>query len=159
MSVLVSHPEGFAILSDEQVSSICTAVLRAEGEPTTPEISVSFVDDVEIAALNQQYRGEEGPTDVLSFAFRDEINPEFAMPAQTLLEMRPEILGDIVISLDTAARYAATYEMTLQRELAFLLIHGTLHLLGYDHADESEEREMFALQERYYAEVIAALGI
>jgi len=105
------------------------------------EVSVSYVDDEEIHALNRTYRGVDRPTDVLSFALLD--GEEDFPPVASL----PEPLGDIVISIPTAVRQAAEYEHTVAREVAFLLVHGFLHLIGYDHQDEGSEREMFAIQD------------
>lgn len=87
------------------------------------EISLVFTDDKTIQELNKNYRGKDKPTDVLSFSQLE--NPEFGI--------EPITLGDLVISVETAKRQAKKYEHSLQREIERLLIHGTLHLLGYDH--------------------------
>jgi probable rRNA maturation factor len=96
------------------------------------ELSLVITDDQEIADLNQQYRNRKGPTNVLAFAMNE---GEFA-------GLTPELLGDVVISADTAAREADEAGITLSRRLDFLLTHGILHLFGYDHeksdADEAE---------------------
>ena len=96
------------------------ALLRREAVPGDPEISVVLCDDAFIQSLNAAYRGRDKPTDVLSFAQDD-----------------PHLLGDIVISLPTAARQAQAAGWTLENEVALLGVHGLLHLLGYD--DESAE--------------------
>ena len=93
------------------------------------EVSVSIVDDTEICELNRKYRGVDSPTDVLSFP------------------MDGYVLGDIVISLEKAALQAQEYGHSIERELGFLVAHGILHLLGYDHKDEDGERRMLAAQE------------
>ncbi|MCL6547836.1 MAG: rRNA maturation RNase YbeY [Alicyclobacillus sp.] len=114
------------------------------------EVSVSLVGDEEIHQLNREYRGVDRPTDVLSFPLLEgEEDPEPMVPGQ------PRLLGDIVVSVPTAVRQADAYGHSLQRELGFLLVHGFLHLLGFDHADEASEREMFALQEQ----VLAGVGL
>jgi probable rRNA maturation factor len=107
------------------------------------EVSVLFTDDDFIADLNQQYRGEGTPTDVLAFPMMDfeDAEDEIIIPGM------PNVLGDVVISLDTASRQAETNGVPLRRELALLLIHGTLHLLGYDHDDPQKEANMWARQE------------
>ena len=92
--------------------------MRHEAVTNDPEISVVFCDDPFIQTLNAEYRGKNKPTDVLSFAQDD-----------------PEVLGDIIISLPTAARQAASANWPLESEIALLGIHGLLHLLSYD--DES----------------------
>jgi probable rRNA maturation factor len=83
------------------------------------ELSLAFVTDLEIHALNRQYRGKDKPTDVLSFSLAD--------------ELQPHLLGDVVISVATAARQAQRRSHSLREEIQTLLIHGILHLLGYDH--------------------------
>ena len=96
------------------------------------ELSVLLTDDDGIQALNRQWRGVDTPTDVLSFAFGEVEGPG------------EDVLGDIVISLPTAARQAAEHGHGVEDELWVLLVHGLLHLLGYDHQDDEEEREMVA---------------
>lgn len=92
------------------------------------ELSVVFVDDSEIALLNQQYLHRSGPTNVISFPMRE---GEFG-------NLHPEILGDVVISVETAAREAEELSQSVEKRIDFLLVHGILHLLGYDH-EKSEE--------------------
>lgn len=113
------------------------------------ELSVVLVDDERIRELNRDYRGVDRPTDVLSFAMREGEGE----PVQT--EEGRELLGDIVISVETAERQANQYGHSLRRELAFLAVHGFLHLLGYDHQSPEQERVMFGKQE----EVLSALGL
>ncbi|MBE3551665.1 MAG: rRNA maturation RNase YbeY [Kyrpidia tusciae] len=113
------------------------------------EVSVVLVDDERIRELNRDYRGVDRPTDVLSFAMREGEGE----PVQT--EEGRELLGDIVISVETAERQANQYGHSLRRELAFLAVHGFLHLLGYDHQSPEQERVMFGKQE----EVLSALGL
>lgn len=104
------------------------------------EVSVSFVDDHEIHRLNRDYRGVDRPTDVLSFALEEgEDGP--------LPDDAPPVWGDIVVSVPTAVRQAQEYGHSVMRETGFLLVHGFLHLLGYDHDTPEGEREMFDLQE------------
>ncbi|GMA60023.1 hypothetical protein GCM10025859_04630 [Alicyclobacillus fastidiosus] len=114
----------------------------------TGEVSVLYVDDKEIHELNRTYRDVDRPTDVLSFAMTEGEDdfPNFDAPT---------MLGDIVISVDKAREQAAEYNHSLEREMAFLLVHGFLHLNGYDHQDDAGEREMFGLQD----EILGTLGI
>lgn len=107
-------------------------------------VSISFVDDAEMQALNKQYRGYDKPTDVLSFS-----NEEGE--AVVIAPGVPRYLGDIVISLPTTARQAAEAGHAVEHELAVLLAHGLLHLLGYDHAEEDEAKAMFARQDALVA--------
>ena len=100
--------------------------------------NVIIVDDKKIHELNQEYRQIDSPTDVISFALEDDT---------TFVPTEIRVLGDIYISIETARKQAQSYKHPLKRELLFLTIHGLLHLLGYDHMDETKEKEMFELQE------------
>jgi probable rRNA maturation factor len=109
------------------------------------EVSVVLVDDQSIQDLNREYRGKDVPTDVLSFAQQEgeEMVDAYEAP----------VLGDIVISLERAVKQAENFGHSLERELSFLLVHGLLHLAGYDH-DEEFEGEMRDKQ----TEVLRAIG-
>lgn len=109
--------------------------LEQEGLPGS-EVAVSIVSDVEMHTLNLQYRGVDRTTDVLSFPLEEQ------RPAA------PTELGDVIISAAQAVEQAGEYGHSLEREMAFLAVHGTLHLLGYDHQTEEEDRDMQARQER-----------
>lgn len=99
------------------------------------ELSILLCDDATIHELNRDYRGKDRPTDVLAFAMREgEGGP-----------LHPEILGDVVISIDTTRRQARERGIAIVAEATFLLAHGLLHLLGYDHQTEQELRVMMAL--------------
>jgi probable rRNA maturation factor len=115
-------------------------------------LGLSLVDDETIAALNNDWRGQPGPTDVLAFAARDE-GPEQAppMPLPDAAEPEPLELGDIVISAETAARQAPEHGNDLEGELRFLASHGLLHLLGWDHPDQASLAAMLARQEALLA--------
>lgn len=122
-------------------------------------LGLSLVGDAEIAVLNADWRQKPGPTDVLAFAAQDdglEGAPPMPMPDWDDGEgeegqAEPLELGDIVISLDTAARQAQEHGHSLERELLFLASHGLLHLLGWDHPDEASLAAMLARQERLLA--------
>jgi probable rRNA maturation factor len=122
------------------------AVLQAEQRPDG-EVTLLVTDDAAVAAYNEQYRGVEGPTDVLSFAAQ-EPTPGFV----TAPEMA-NYLGDIVIALPFTRRQAAALDRPLIDELRLLAIHGALHLLGYDHAEPDEEAVMWAKQDAILAEL------
>jgi probable rRNA maturation factor len=101
------------------------------------ELSVTLVDDAEIHRLNRAYRRIDRPTDVLAFAMREGDGAD----------LHPHLLGDVVISLETAARQAARRRVPLMDEVRLLLTHGILHLLGYDHErSPAEARRMFRRQ-------------
>lgn len=102
------------------------------------ELSVIFVDDEKIHEINRDYRNIDRSTDVISFALEDN--------EQYYLEGMPRELGDIFISIDHAKLQAQEYGHSFYRELCFLFTHGLLHLLGFDHMEENDEKEMFALQ-------------
>jgi probable rRNA maturation factor len=126
-------------LKEEFVAS----VLAAAGEElgVCGEVSVLVVDDSRIHQLNREFRDVDRPTDVLSFS-------QLEGESMGGLPEEPVLLGDIVVSAPTAVRQAEEYGHTVAREFAFLLVHGFLHLLGYDHETPEEETEMFALQEK-----------
>ena len=100
--------------------------------------SVIFVEDEEIHTINRDYRGVDRVTDVISFAFEDN---------NDLVYNEIRMLGDIYICIPQMKRQAESYSHSEKRELSFLAVHGLLHLLGYDHMNEEDEKVMFALQE------------
>ncbi|WP_405101130.1 rRNA maturation RNase YbeY [Oceanobacillus sp. FSL H7-0719] len=124
---------------------------KREGISGETEMSVNFVDNREIQELNRNYRQKDSPTDVISFAMQETGEGEVNILG---LDM-PVILGDIVISVDRAKEQAEEYGHSIEREFAFLTIHGFLHLLGYDHLTEEDEKEMFGKQN----EILSDFGI
>ncbi len=119
---------------------------RALGaESATGELTLTFVDASEIAALNVEYMGKDGPTDVLSFPMDDDPTPGV-----------PTLLGDVVISPAVACEQFAEHAGTIDDEIALLVVHGVLHVLGYDHAESDEaavmrRRELEVLQAHHWA--------
>ncbi len=107
-------------------------LLSRELDLQDKELSVVLVDDSQMAELNQQYRHIDGPTDVLAFPMQEGDDAEFT----------GGMLGDIVISLETTRRQAEQAQHPWEKEMHILLIHGLLHLIGYDHLDESQAVEM-----------------
>ncbi|HLI48747.1 MAG TPA: rRNA maturation RNase YbeY [Chthonomonas sp.] len=107
-------------------------LLQSEGK-SRAEVSILLTNDAEVHQLNLLYRGKDSPTDVLSFGQHTEPDPTSITSADNL----PQLLGDVVISVDTAFRQAQQHRMALADELALLAVHGTLHLLGYE--DETEQ--------------------
>lgn len=112
------------------------------------ELSLSFVDIEEIHNINKEYRGIDRPTDVISFALNDEVEDELDIIGGD----ETNYLGDIIICVDIAKEQAKEYNHSVERELGFLTVHGFLHLLGYDHMTEEEEKEMFSKQDAILAE-------
>ncbi|HZK18798.1 MAG TPA: rRNA maturation RNase YbeY [Clostridia bacterium] len=107
------------------------------------ELSIVFVDDAYIQGLNSKYRNTDAPTDVLSFYFDEEVGPEG-------LE---SLLGDVVISLETANRQAKEYGHNFRRELLYLTVHGILHLCGYDHDTEEKRKTMRDIEEEVLQDI------
>jgi len=130
-----------------QVTQRALEVAGAELGPDV-EVSLSFVDDAEIEALNREHRGIDSPTDVLSFSQIE--GEELALP-----EGEARLLGDIVISLQRCQDQALEYGHSFDRELAFLVAHGMLHLLGFDHQTPEEESAMMAVTE----EILGGMGL
>lgn len=118
-------------------TALAAAVLDAELHGAPVEVSIVFVDEERMAELRHAHMGVEGSTDVLAFPIDDEPDP--AAPAGL-----PRLLGDVVICPVVAARNAPDHAGTLDDEIALLLVHGLLHLLGMDHADEPDRRRMQA---------------
>ena len=118
------------------------ALLGVDGE-----LSIALIGDAEMHVLNRDYRGKDRPTDVLAFALREGEDAG----------IHPDVLGDVVISVDTAARQAAARDATLADEVRVLLAHGILHLLGYDHERSPvEARRMFGKQRALLAKLARA---
>ncbi|MFI3174960.1 MAG: rRNA maturation RNase YbeY [Bacillota bacterium] len=139
-------------LSDESIACIeqmVKATVKYENFSHPFEVSISIVSDEEIHDLNLRFRNMDKPTDVLSFPLLTFEVDEILQPN----EVGEVLLGDIVISIDTAKRQANEYGHSLLRELGFLTVHSTLHLLGYDHMNAEEEEEMFRKQREILEEV------
>ncbi|HAX73438.1 MAG TPA: rRNA maturation RNase YbeY [Firmicutes bacterium] len=115
------------------------------------ECSFIFVDNAQIQDINKTYRHKDAVTDVITFAIEDEGEGELKIKGIPL----PRLLGDVFISIPRCREQATDYGHSFERELSFLGVHGFLHLLGYDHIEESDEVVMFKKQE----DVLNALGI
>ena len=142
-------------------STLALRVLAARGVKGENEVSLLFVDEDAMAALNQQFLGKSGPTDVLSFPIEDEPGPTGRSPdlggsgpGVSPDEGTLTLLGDVVICPAVAAANAVEHEVSLEDEVALLVVHGLLHLLGLDHEEEAEAERMEALEQelltRYY---------
>lgn len=124
----------------QQIDDLLNFAKEQEQIEEDAELSVTFVDKSEIQEINKTYRDKDKVTDVISFAL-EEYEPEIIG-----LDM-PRVLGDIIICTDVAKDQADSYGHSFERELGFLALHGFLHLLGYDHMNEEDEKEMFGRQE------------
>ena len=133
-------------LNLEAFERLALFVLTMEAVPELSELSIALVDDGEMARLNEQYRGIEGPTDVLAFGCDD--------PCPTPGD-EPITLGDVVIAPETAERQAAELGHSIEHELDVLLVHGVLHLLGYDH-ERDEDAGAMAAREAVLLDAYAA---
>ncbi|MGP4042406.1 rRNA maturation RNase YbeY [Gracilibacillus sp. D59] len=133
------------------INELLSYAAKQENTTANSELSISFVDNEEIQLLNKQYRGLDRPTDVLSFALEEEADDEIKITGTDI----PVALGDIVISVDKANEQASEYNHSFSRELGFLALHGYLHLLGYDHMNEEDEKIMFSRQE----EILNGFGL
>ncbi len=119
--------------------------IREGGQPGLFEVSLTLTGDARVQDLNRDYRGQDRPTDVLSFALQEGQALPAAPPGQ------PVLLGDVVISLDTAERQAREAGRSLAGEVAWLISHGVLHLLGFDHPTPKARARMKALEDRVLA--------
>ncbi len=130
----------------EFLESVLSRALVAHGVFGAVELSLVITDDAEMRELNRRYRGIDAPTDVLSFSQQEEDNGHETDAFPTLLAVaRP--LGDVIISGDRVREQAREYGHAKRRELAYLAVHGLLHVLGHDHETEVGQRGMRAAEE------------
>ncbi len=144
--VLVTVDEAFEGLVDAKfLESVAAAVMKAEQLPPA-EVGVLVTGDETVRRLNREYAGEDASTDVLAFSMQE--GEEFVSPDNVLR------LGEVIISYPTALRQAKEAGRPVDEEIAHLLVHGALHLLGYDHAEPADEQRMRAREQ----ELLAAIG-
>ncbi|MBI4733497.1 MAG: rRNA maturation RNase YbeY [Rubrobacteridae bacterium] len=139
MNILISNDQSEIDLDERFINrlhEIAELALKHEQAGNNVELSIALVDEIEIRELNSRYRGKDTPTDVLSF------------------EVDSEMLGDVIICPSIAAGQAVKYKQSLEQEMALLLVHGILHLLGYDHIDDDEAEIMEAKEREILAEAI-----
>ena len=136
-------------------AELARRVLASRGVKGETEVSLLFVDEDAMAALNEQFLGKAGPTDVLSFPIDDEPGPTGRSPdfggsgPGTAAEPGAlTLLGDVVICPTVAARNAVEHEVSVDDEIALLVVHGLLHLLGMDHEEDAEAERMEALEQQ-----------
>lgn len=133
--------ENLIIVDKTVLTSAVERTLKVLKKPEM-DLTLRLTDDDEMRRLNQTYRGEDKTTDVLSF-YQDIVDPETGRT----------YLGDIVISVPQAQEQAKAQGHSLTSECAFLAIHGTLHLLGFDHYDPQDKAEMWSLQDRIFSDL------
>jgi probable rRNA maturation factor len=141
MSIEIANESGVEVDTDA-ILAVARHALDEMGVNPLAELSILLVDTDYMTELNHRWMGSEGPTDVLAFPM-DELDTARSPDER---EPGPTLLGDVVLCPEYARRGARAAGHSLPAELELLTVHGVLHLLGYDHAEPEEEREMFALQ-------------
>ena len=143
---LIPLPNGTKAL----IRNACKSVLKIEGFTESAEINISFVDDESIRQINKEFRNIDKSTDVLSFPMGDngeyDVNPENGCM----------MLGDVVISVEHAISQAELFGHSNEREIGYLTVHSVLHLLGYDHVDEAQDKKVMRAKEE---EALSLLGL
>lgn len=135
MKVSISYDDGLTERPEVEaiIGKVCDEVARVYGLSEKDEMSVLLCNNQKIHELNRMYRQIDRPTDVLSFALNEGMEGG---------EAEACLLGDLVISLERTAEQAVEYGHSFERELAYLTVHGCLHILGYDHMTEEDKKEM-----------------
>jgi probable rRNA maturation factor len=128
MTVLIENQQTKYPISIKSVQKIAQTILNALDSPEG-ELSVLLVDDIYMARLNRDYLHRKGPTNVIAFPMREGLHGD----------INPHLIGDVVISMDTCAREAKEADLSMERRFNQLLVHGILHLFGYDHIHSSQE--------------------
>ncbi len=148
MNILVTNRQTIAPVNVPLARQSMAAILKSL-EMEGHEVSLLFVDDAEITEINRHYLGRNHPTNVIAFSMNE---GDFGT-------INPLLLGDIVISVETALRDARAGELPLEDEINYLMIHGVLHLVGYDHEQaweaeemEKKEKEIFFALKKYHLE-------
>ncbi len=127
--------------------NVARQALRHQDQPTGSQVTIVLTDDATMGKLNADYRRVDAPTDVLAFASSE--GEPFVLP-----EGARRHLGDVVISLETAERQASERHHPVEHELALLIVHGCLHLLGYDHATSKEKDRMWCVQRNIMRQIL-----
>lgn len=136
MEILIEDRQDRYRIAHEEIKKKAKTILNAL-ECHDGELSILIVDDPEIARLNKTYLGRSGPTNVIAFSMRE----------GPFGKINPNLMGDVVISLDTAAREAQDASISVESRLDQLLIHGILHLFGFDHEKTSEQAKAMRMKE------------
>ena len=150
MAVFVAN-ESDRPVDEDALVALSRHLLQEMGVDPLAELSVLLVDTAAMTKLHERWMGESGPTDVLAFPM-----DELERGGTDDDDPQPALLGDVVLCPEVAARQAVTAGHSMEDELHLLCTHGVLHLLGYDHAEPAEEREMFTLQNRILADFRSA---
>ncbi len=157
INIICETAPGFSFHYKKLAQTVIEQSLDSEGFPYEAEVNLTLVDEKRIHEINLAQRGVDRHTDVLSFPF-NELTPEAFDPA--VCEQEPAtgriFLGDMVIDVAQCRRQAEEYGHSLERELCYLAVHSVLHLLGYDHMDEGEEKRLMRAHEKC---IMAQLGL
>ncbi len=149
LQVAVNDEVGQEILPEDEIARLVASVMEGEGCADPGEVSVSFVDAESIHGLNRDYRGVDRPTDVLSFVIDDPYGDEEEDGVEPDGEV--PMFGDIIICPSVVEGQAGGFGNSVADEMRLLLVHGALHLMGYDHEVTEEAEEMEALERSYLA--------
>lgn len=144
MNINIIYDHGEQDIKPLPIRDLVEFVLLYEGKPFNSELSLSFVSDETMTALNEKYRQKQGPTDVLSFENTDRDEDASNVFLGSLEESYE--LGDIVIAPDVAWRQTQEFGTSFEEEISLLVVHGVLHLCGYDHIEDEEAEHMEALE-------------
>ncbi len=148
MDIWIDNRQTVRPIQQEQLLQIAEKILTFMQAPINSELSIALVDDDEIHQLNRDYRGLDRSTDVLSFAQQETLDAQ-TVPLHLVEDTTfPMLLGDVILSVETTARQARERDHTFEQELYFLLAHGILHLLGYDHIADEDAAVMEDLEQQ-----------
>jgi probable rRNA maturation factor len=149
--IIVENEQDKVDIADNIIELIERSIelcMKSENLDKAYEVSVLIVDDEEIRAINKEHRDIDKATDVLSYPMVEFVNGELISDEGDYdMDLDELMLGDIIISAETAKRQAEEYEHSFEREIAFLTAHSCFHLLGYDHMEQNEEKIMISKQE------------
>jgi len=155
--IIIENEQDKVIIDDKiniLIRKTIELCMKSEKLDKDYEVSVTIVDDEEIRTINKEHRDIDKSTDVLSFPMVEFINGELISDEGDYdMDLDELMLGDIIISAETAKRQSIEYGHSLDREIAFLTAHSCFHLLGYDHMEEAEERTMISKQEAILKEM------
>ncbi|MEG0070460.1 MAG: rRNA maturation RNase YbeY [Raoultibacter sp.] len=143
MEIQINYDHQEEKLVNLPLKDLTEFVLSSQDKPFNTEVSISFVTDEAIAKLNEQYRDKKGPTDVLSFECDGAMDD---LEASLQVEAPVFELGDVVIAPDVAQVQTVEFGTTFEEEISLLLVHGLLHLCGYDHLEDAEAERMESLE-------------
>ena len=158
IDIYAADEQGDVTVDLERWSELCRQALSEEGVRGLAEVSLIFTGEPAMAELNEQFMGKQGPTDVLSFPIDVEPDPSGRLPdaggtgpGEPPTADIPQLVGDIVICPSVAARNALEHECSFEDEVALLIVHGVLHLRGWDHMVDEEAERMEARERELLA--------